>query len=143
MPGWIADGYAEYAKRLPRGMLHLLEIPITKRTGGDLERARDKEGQRMLAAVPPHARIIALEIGGKSWNTEQVAARLGHWMQEGEDIALLIGGPDGLACECIKRAHEHWSLSPLTLPHGLVRVVLAEQIYRAWSILKRSPYHRA
>ena len=143
MPGWIVEGFDDYARRLPKGMLRLVEIPITKRTGGGVVRARDKEGERMLAAAPNRGRFIGLEISGDPWDTETLAAKLGDWRREGEDIVLMIGGPDGLAGACMAKAHERWSLSPLTLPHGLARVVLAEQLYRAWSILERAPYHRA
>ena len=142
MPAWVVKAYDEYAKRLPKGMLRLIEVPVTKRTGGDLARALDKEGERMLAAAPARARNIALEVAGKSWSTEQVAARLAEWRQRGDDIGLMIGGPDGLAPACQRHCHETWSLSPLTLPHGLARVVVVEQLYRAWSILERTPYHR-
>ena len=143
MPMWVTQGYEEYAKRLPKGWLRLIEVPVAKRAvGGNVERTREKEGQKMLAAVPARGRIIAMDVTGKSWSTDQVAARLEHWMRQGDDIALLIGGPDGLAASCVNRSHERWSLSPLTLPHGLARVVLAEQLYRAWSILQGAPYHR-
>ncbi len=142
MPAWVVEAYDEYAKRLPKGFLRLVEIPVTKRTAGGLERARDKEGERMLSGAPPRGRIITLEVVGNSWSTEQVATRLAHWMQHGDDIALMIGGPDGLAPACLRSSHESWSLSPLTLPHGLARVVVVEQLYRAWSILHASPYHR-
>ena len=143
MPVWVTQGYQEYAKRLPKGFLRLIEIPVGKRAaGGNVERARDKEGDKMLTAVPVRGRIIAMDVTGKSWSTDQAAARLKHWMRQGDDIALLVGGPDGLAASCVDRSHESWSLSPLTLPHGLARVVLAEQLYRAWSILQGAPYHR-
>lgn len=143
MPVWVVDSYREYTKRLPRGLLRLVEIPVAKRTsGGSPERARDKEGERMLAAAPTRGRIITMDVAGKSWSTEQVAARLARWMQQRDDIALMIGGPDGLSPSCVHRADESWSLSPLTLPHGLARVVVAEQLYRAWSILQGTPYHR-
>ena len=97
----------------------------------------------MLAAVPPGATVIALDVRGKAWCTEGLATRLQEWLQGGRDIALLVGGPDGLADACLQRADLRWSLSALTLPHALVRVLLAEQLYRAWTVIKGHPYHRA
>jgi 23S rRNA (pseudouridine1915-N3)-methyltransferase len=87
--------------------------------------------------------VIALDVGGRSWSTEQLSERLGSWLGDGRDLALLVGGPEGLARACLERAEGRWSLSPLTFPHPLVRVVLAEQLYRAWSLLRGHPYHRA
>jgi 23S rRNA (pseudouridine1915-N3)-methyltransferase len=97
----------------------------------------------MLKALPGGARVIALDVDGKRWSTEQLGVSLGDWMREGRDLALLVGGPEGLAASCLQRADERWSLSPLTFPHPLVRVILAEQLYRAWTLLKGHPYHRA
>lgn len=144
MPEWVAAGYAEYAKRLPRECrLVLHEIPAGRRgKNADLARLTEQEGARQLATVPGGARVVALDRGGKLLDTEALAARLGKWLGGGQDIALLVGGPEGLAPECLAAAHERWSLSPLTLAHPVVRVVLAEQLYRAWSIIKGHPYHR-
>jgi 23S rRNA (pseudouridine1915-N3)-methyltransferase len=97
----------------------------------------------MLKAIPKGCRIVALDVGGKAWSTEQLSDQLGQWMGAGPDIALLVGGPEGLAEACLQQADGRWSLSPLTLPHPLVRVVVAEQLYRAWSLLRNHPYHRA
>ena len=97
----------------------------------------------MLLAVPDGATVIALDVRGKTWSTEVLVTRLQEWLQAGRDIALLVGGPDGLADECLSRADLRWSLSALTLPHALVRVLLAEQLYRAWSVIQGHPYHRA
>jgi 23S rRNA (pseudouridine1915-N3)-methyltransferase len=97
----------------------------------------------MLKAVPPRARVVALDVQGRSWSTEHLAASLAGWLGEGRDLALLVGGPEGLAAECLARADIRWSLSPLTFPHPLVRIILAEQIYRAWTLLHGHPYHRA
>lgn len=141
MPGWVQQGYQEYAKRLPPECgLHLTEI--TRGKGASVARAIHDEGERMVAAIPRGSRVIALEVDGRPWRTEELAQRLEEWMRSGGDIALLVGGPDGLSPACRARANEQWSLSPLTLPHPLVRIVLAEQLYRAWSILKGHPYHR-
>jgi 23S rRNA (pseudouridine1915-N3)-methyltransferase len=144
MPEWVQAGYAEYARRLPRECrLTLHEIPAGKRTkGADLARLTRAEGARQLAAVPPGSRIVALDRTGRVHDTPALAARLEKQLAAGGDLAVLIGGPEGLAPEVVQRADERWSLSALTLAHPLVRVVLAEQLYRAWSILRGLPYHR-
>ena len=145
MPDWVEKGYAEYAGRLPRECaLHLLEIPAGKRgSHGDLARIVRAEGERLLAAVPTGSHLIALDERGQEWNTVELAEQLSGWLQEGRDVSLLIGGPDGLDAACRERAERRWSLSRLTLPHPLVRVIVAEQLYRAWSLLRNHPYHRA
>lgn len=145
MPRWVQDGYAEYAKRLPAECsLQLVEITPGKRgKHSDIARTIRDEGERMLAAIPKGARVIALEVTGRAWTTEQLASQVEGWLAGGRDIALLVGGPEGLAEPCRQRADQQWSLSPLTLPHPLVRVLLSEQLYRAWSILRGHPYHRA
>jgi 23S rRNA (pseudouridine1915-N3)-methyltransferase len=143
-PGWVAEGYRDFARRLPpECSLELVEIPIARRSkGADVARLMEAEGERLLAAVPSGAVVVALDVSGERWDTEQLAARLHRWMHDGRDIALMIGGPDGLSRACRQRADVTWSLSPLTLPHALVRIVVAEQIYRAWTILRGHPYHR-
>ena len=145
MPSWVNEGYSEYAKRLPAECsLRLHEIvPARRGKNSDIERSIRDEGQRLLAAIPKGASVIALDVRGKAWSTEQLAEQLAGWLQGGTDIALLVGGPDGLSEECRASARSRWSLSPLTLPHPLVRVILSEQIYRAWSLLNNHPYHRA
>jgi 23S rRNA (pseudouridine1915-N3)-methyltransferase len=145
MPPWVDDGFMDYAGRMPpECKLLLKELPLgTARSGGDARKAMQEEGSAMLAALPAGAGVTALDVRGKSLDTEALAKLLNRWLQEGRDQALLIGGPDGLAPECLARAETKLSLSALTLPHGLVRVVVAEQVYRAWSILKNHPYHRA
>ncbi len=144
MPSWVEAGYEEYARRLPRECrLTLREIPAGRRAkGADLKRIIEQEGARQLAAIPAGSRVIALDRGGRQRDTEQLAVELKKRLAGGEDLALLIGGPEGLAPVCRQRADEVWSLSLLTLAHPLVRVVLAEQLYRAWSIVKGLPYHR-
>ena len=144
-PRWESEGYEEYARRLSgECVMTLTEIPAARRTAkGDRQRWLAGEGERMLAAIPAGAGVTALDERGKCWSTEQLAARLQAWLADGRDRALLVGGPDGLAPACRQRADECWSLSPLTLPHGLVRVLLAEALYRAWSVLRNHPYHRA
>lgn len=145
MPSWVTDGYEDYAGRMPpECRLVLKEIPLgASRSSGDARKAMQEEGNAMLAALPEGAGVTALEVRGKALDTEALAKLLNRWLQEGRDRALLIGGPEGLAPECLARADSKLSLSALTLPHALVRVVVAEQIYRAWSILKNHPYHRA
>lgn len=144
MPGWVEQGYGEYAKRLPAECsLRLHEIPAGKRgKNANIARLTRQEGEKMTAAIPRGARVVALEVEGKAWSTEKLSARLESWMGEGRDVALLVGGPEGIEPGLSARADERWSLSPLTLPHPLVRIVLAEQLYRAWSIIKGHPYHR-
>jgi len=144
MPDWVKAGYQEYAKRLPREYrLVLHEIPAGRRAkGADLRRLIEQEGQRQLSAVPPGARIVALDRSGKQLDTEALAAELKKRLASGEHLALLIGGPEGLAPACLKQADESWALTRLTLAHPVVRVVLAEQLYRAWSIINNLPYHR-
>lgn len=145
VPAWVEEGYQEFARRLPpECRLQLTEIAAARRAkGADIGRLRATEGERLLAALPRDTHIVALDVRGAAWSTEQLAARLAGWMQGGRDIALMVGGPDGLAPECLRRADASWSLSALTLPHALVRIVVAEQIYRAWTVYKGHPYHRA
>ncbi len=144
MPSWVAQGYQEYAKRFPPTYtLELVEIPAEKRTKqANIERLVQREGEKLLAAIKPGNRVIALDVKGQSWTTEQLAKHLQNWHDESQHIDMLIGGPDGLSPACLQKAHIKWSLSPLTLPHPLVRILLAEQLYRAWSILQNHPYHR-
>ncbi|OGI43452.1 MAG: 23S rRNA (pseudouridine(1915)-N(3))-methyltransferase RlmH [Candidatus Muproteobacteria bacterium RBG_16_65_31] len=144
MPAWVEAGYGEYAKRMPRECrLVLREIPAGRRAkGADIARLVREEGARQLAAVPAGARVVALERTGRELDTGGLAAALERQLASGTDLALLIGGPEGLSEECRKRADETWSLSKLTLAHPVARVVVAEQIYRAWSIIKGLPYHR-
>ncbi|MGH8398678.1 MAG: 23S rRNA (pseudouridine(1915)-N(3))-methyltransferase RlmH [Gammaproteobacteria bacterium] len=145
LPSWINAGFDEYAGRLPpECKLLLKEIPLgAGRRSGDVAKAIAQEGAKMLVTIPPGAGVVALDVRGKSFSTEELSRQLNHWLQDGCDLAVLVGGPDGLAPDCLARAELKWSLSPLTLPHGLVRVLVAEQIYRAWSLLKGHPYHRA
>ena len=143
MPTWVEQGYQEYAKRLPRECeLILKEIPADKRRSGDIARITREEGERMITAIPQRAHIVTLDIPGKAWSTADVAQALNRWLNQGQPIALLIGGPEGLSDQAKQLAQESWSLSTLTFPHPLVRVIVAEQIYRAWSLLHNHPYHR-
>ena len=144
MPTWVNQGFEEYQKRLNQDItLELVEIAAGKRgKNADVVRITEKEGEHMLAAIAPQDHVISLDIPGKKLSTEKLATRLEQLLLEGRNIALLIGGPEGLAPSCKQKAQESWSLSELTLPHPLVRVIIAEQLYRAWSILKGHPYHR-
>lgn len=144
MPRWVEDGYQEYAKRLPADLsLDLVEIPLaTRGKNADIARLMRREGEQMLAAVQPGDRIVTLEVTGRPWSTEQLADELERWRLEARNVNLMVGGPEGLAEQVGARSDQRWSLSPLTLPHPLVRILLAEQIYRAWTILNRHPYHK-
>ena len=144
MPRWINIGFQEYNRRLPPEFrLQLVELPLGPRGQRlDAQRAMAKEGQRMLATINTVERVIALDVKGQCWSTETLSEQVWQWRMDGRNVSLLVGGPDGLADICLARAEQRWSLSPLTLPHPLVRVLLAEQIYRAWSILARHSYHK-
>ncbi|RLA19456.1 MAG: 23S rRNA (pseudouridine(1915)-N(3))-methyltransferase RlmH [Gammaproteobacteria bacterium] len=144
MPKWVELGYQEYAKRMPRECrLNLKEIPAGKRgKNADLVRLTNEEGERMLAAIPRGCHIVTLDLGGKKWDTPDLSQALSRWQMNGQDIALLVGGPEGLSPACRQAANESWALSPLTFPHPLVRVIVAEQLYRGWSLLNNHPYHR-
>lgn len=144
LPAWLGAGFAEYQRRLPAETpLELVEIAVSRGTAkGAAGRAVKDEGERMLAALPPRAWLVALDVGGRSIDTAGLARWWAARRNDGRDVAFLIGGPDGLAPACLARADERLSLSPLTFPHGLVRVLLAEQLYRATSLLQGHPYHR-
>jgi 23S rRNA (pseudouridine1915-N3)-methyltransferase len=144
MPAWVAEGFAEYGKRLSRDLpLELMEISLGARgKGRDRARAIADEGTAVLAVLPKDTHVVALDGRGKPWSSEQLADELARWRMGGRDLAILIGGPDGHAPEVLARADQRWSLGPLTLPHMLVRLVVAEQLYRAVSILGGHPYHR-
>ncbi|GGA97763.1 MULTISPECIES: 23S rRNA (pseudouridine(1915)-N(3))-methyltransferase RlmH [Agarivorans] len=144
MPAWVETAYQEYARRFPKDMpLELIEVNAGKRgKNADIKRILDKEGEATLAVIPKGNRVVTLEVTGKSWTTPQLAQQLEAWKMDGRDVSLLIGGPEGLAPSCIQLAEQRWSLSALTLPHPMVRVIVAETLYRAWSITANHPYHR-
>jgi len=143
-PAWVAEGFAEYRKRLSHWLpLQLVEVEAGLRgKGRDAVRAMADEGQRVLAALPKSAHVVALDGRGSAWSSQQLAQRLEAWRAQGRDLALLIGGPEGHAPEVLSRADQAWSLGPLTLPHMLVRLLVAEQLYRAAAMLANHPYHR-
>ncbi|MBB1126717.1 23S rRNA (pseudouridine(1915)-N(3))-methyltransferase RlmH [Thiospirillum jenense] len=145
MPAWVNDGWMTYARRLPiECALELIEIePVVRTRGGDHSRALTIEGERLLAALPKRAWLVALTEHGQQWSSVALSQQLRRWLSHGSDVALLIGGADGLAPACLQRADQQWSLSALTFPHQLVRVMVAEQLYRAWSLTQGHPYHRA
>jgi 23S rRNA (pseudouridine1915-N3)-methyltransferase len=144
MPAWIETGYREYERRFCSDIhLSLVEIPAGKRgKNADIKRILQKEGELTLAAIPKGNRIVTLEVTGKPLTTPQLAENLSKWQMDGRDVSLLIGGPEGLSPECIAASEQKWSLSALTLPHPLVRVLVAESLYRAWSVNTNHPYHR-
>jgi 23S rRNA (pseudouridine1915-N3)-methyltransferase len=145
LPDWVNSGFREYQKRLRAPLvLELHEIAVAARRAGEKpDRAIRREGEDMLAALGRDDYVVALDIAADAMSTQQLCTWLELRMREGRPLALLIGGPDGLSAECRARADQSWSLSPLTLPHALVRVIVAEQIYRAMSLLAGHPYHRA
>lgn len=145
LPGWVNEGFREYQKRLRAPLaLELIEIPVAARRAGEgPERPRAREGTAMLDSIDAKDHVVALEVTGRSMSTEALASWLAERLRAARPLALLIGGPDGLAAPCRARADESWSLSPLTLPHALVRVLVAEQLYRAMSLSAGHPYHRA
>ncbi|MEH6449959.1 MAG: 23S rRNA (pseudouridine(1915)-N(3))-methyltransferase RlmH [Oleispira sp.] len=144
MPSWVEQGYKEYAKRLPSDCnLELVELASGHRgKSTSVTKVKQQEGEMLLKAIKPQEWVVALDVKGKPWSTEQLSEQLAGWRMDGKDICLLIGGPDGMSDEVMARANQRWSLSNLTLPHPLVRIVMAEQVYRAWTILQNHPYHK-
>ncbi|MBF0264060.1 MAG: 23S rRNA (pseudouridine(1915)-N(3))-methyltransferase RlmH [Gammaproteobacteria bacterium] len=144
MPNWVNEAYLDYSKRLRQDcQLKLIDISAVKRTkNADLAKIKDLESDKLVQAIPKGDWVVALEVKGQSWSTETLSGKMTQWMQQGQHVSLLIGGPEGMNETCRQRADQLWSLSPLTLPHPMVRVIVAEQLYRAWSIIKNHPYHR-
>lgn len=144
MPGWVTQGVDEYRVRMPRGSeVDWIEVPPAKRQGEAPEKLKAKEAEALRRQLRPGDRVVALDVAGKLVSTEDIAARIGEWQLEGSGTTLLIGGPDGLDPDLLQEVDARWSLGRITLPHPLVRVVLSEQLYRAWSINANHPYHRA
>lgn len=141
MPAWVAGGWDEYARRMPPHLpLRLVEVDPARR-GNDADNRRD-EATQLLARAPGTALRVALDGSGSAWSTEALARQLDDWQMQGRPVCFFIGGSTGLDRSVLDTADRRWSLGPLTLPHMLVRVVLAEQIYRAWTILSGHPYHK-
>ena len=145
MPAWVQQGWTEYARRFPRGIaLRIKEVALAKRgNNADVAALQKAEADALLAAVPRGHLVVALDERGRQWSTEELAAQLENWMREEHGVSFLVGGPDGLHPSCRDSARSVWSLGRLTLPHPLVRVLLAEQLYRAWTITQNHPYHRS
>lgn len=144
LPDWQQRGFEQYARRLPKECaVELFAIPAaTRGKNTPARQAIKKESDRMLAALGKNDYVIALDQPGTQYGSEDLAGLMQMWLAQGRDLAMLIGGADGLSDACRARADLRWSLSDLTLPHGLVRVLVAEQVYRAWSIVRGHPYHR-
>lgn len=144
MPHWVVEGCGEYLRRFPSDFqVKLTEIAPLKRTkSSSLDKIKIDEGKKCLQAIDPSNKIIALEVKGNAWTTAKLAQQIESWKMDGRNISLLIGGPEGLSDECRQKAELHWSLSPLTLPHPMVRVIVSEALYRAWSLTQNHPYHR-
>lgn len=144
MPAWVEAGVDEYSRRLPR------ELQLDWRTQSLSRRGKNVktvdvvalESDRLGQALKPQDHVVLLDVDGKAWDTPTLAKQLAGWQQSGQDVALVIGGPDGVDAQLKQKSHQQWSLSPLTLPHPLVRVLLAEQLYRAWTVLQGHPYHK-
>lgn len=144
MPDWVMTGSGDYLKRMPRDLpIEFVPLALGNRgKNASVTKAIAQEGDTMLAAIRPDDHVVALDLSGKPWSTEQLSAQLQQWRENAKDVTLLIGGPDGLDPRCLARANQKWCLSNLTLPHPLVRVLLSEQLYRAWSITQNHPYHK-
>ena len=144
MPQWVTDGADDYVKRLPReASIEWVELPASKRTRDTAESRMLEEATAIERRLKPQELIVILDVEGKVISTETIAETLATWQSDGSKIAFVIGGPDGLHSSLRAKASERWSLGRITLPHPLVRVILAEQLYRAWSINAGRPYHRA
>lgn len=144
MPKWVQDGYAEYAKRLPKSCaIKLVELPMAQRgKTGSADKYKAEEAKKILAAIPKGAQLIVLDEHGQQVTTKGLAEKLEDWLASGQDVALVVGGPDGLEQSLIQQARWKWGLSKLTMPHPMVRILVAEQIYRAYSVINNHPYHR-
>lgn len=145
MPEWVETGFAEYAKRLPECCaLNLIELPMPARSKNQsVDQLKQKEAALIEKAIPKGALVIALDEYGQEVSTVGLSRKLAQWLEGGQDVALLVGGPDGLDGSLLQKARWTWSLSKLTFPHPLVRILVAEQLYRAWSVLNHHPYHRS
>ena len=144
MPTWVDSGFKEYAKRMPAELkTELVEVPINVRGRNPSNEPRENQGRALLKSIHDHDFVVALDVRGKPLTTEGLAVRLEQWQMSGQNLCLLIGGPEGMSADCLARANMRWSLSDLTLPHPMVRILVMEQLYRAWTINTNHPYHRS
>lgn len=145
MPAWVEQGVQEYSKRLPAEFsFESVEVPLGKRgKSASTQQAMRQEEEALLARLGSRDYVVALDVQGKVLSTEEMTTRISTIRDDGQHLSFLVGGPDGLTQNCLNRANERWSLSALTLPHPLVRIVMAEQMYRVWSLISGHPYHRA
>ena len=142
-PPWVGDAFDDYVRRLPgQWRFRLHTVATARRTGSSADTAVKAEGLNVLKQLKSSEMVVLLDENGVELTSEGLAARLNDWQTNGSDLTFVIGGPDGVSADCAGRADFRWSLSRLTLPHGLARVVLAEQLYRAWTLLQGHPYHR-
>ena len=143
MPAWVSQGVEEYTRRMPRDFsVEWLDVPPAKRGTSSSSQYQEQEAEAILSRLSKSGQMVALDVAGQEISTEMIAERFGHWQMQGEQISFVIGGPDGLHQTILQRAKERWSFGRITLPHPLVRVILAEQLYRAWSVQAGHPYHR-
>lgn len=145
MPNWVEDASQDFVKRLPPEIkINSILLPLIKRgKNPDIPRIVRDESRKLFAAVPRDSLLVVLDVLGRPVTTIKLASMLESWLQQAQDVSIIIGGPDGLSDELLSKASIKLSLSALTFPHPLVRVILLEQIYRAWSVLNNHPYHRA
>ena len=144
MPAWVDQAYEDYARRLPRQQAVTLSAIATasRKSGQNVERLQQQEADKIRARIKPDSLTIALDEHGQQWSTRQWAQHFDDWQHDQSQVNFIIGGPDGLAPELLSQAQHNIALGKMTMPHGLVRVVLIEQLYRAWSVLQNHPYHR-
>lgn len=143
MPAWVDTAYKDYASRLSKNYkMELKQIALLKRSKHQISQLIEKETQLLHKNIAQQDYVVALEVTGKEYDTPTLSKRLEHWQGLGQNLVFVIGGPEGLHPSILQRANEKWSLSKLTLPHPMVRVIMMEQLYRAWSILNNHPYHR-
>ena len=143
MPAWVEDGVAEYSRRMPKEYaVEWVDIAPAKRGNGSPQRYREKEGEVILSRLAETDHLVALDVSGSTISTEKISDRFDQWQMQGQHVSIVIGGPDGLDAAVLQRAAEQWSFGRITLPHPLVRIILAEQLYRAWSVQASHPYHR-
>lgn len=144
MPQWVTTGFNEYAKRMPKSCaLKLIELPMpTRSKTGSVAQYKAIEAKRIMHVMPKQARLIVLDEHAPQVTTKGLALKLEDWLAGGHDVALVVGGPDGLEQSVLQQSQWQWGLSKLTLPHPMVRILVAEQLYRAWSVINQHPYHR-